>query len=337
MALYFSAQQVLEQKRKLLEFKPVSVKILSKSVQTHRGSKGKKTYSPEVSYSYTVNGKSFESHTVLPLKSSASAKWAMEVIAPFRVGAEAQGYYDPKDPASAFLVRYCDFKPYAFFQIGVAAVCVVIFFIIGGRQTSVPPGYRAGADWLVVKSRGGPPQDYQAFFCALFLFLILGILAFFHYLALTNPPYGGSFYLFLVIFIGAGIYLLRALYFLSQSRKLLGTWAFAVQKFVVPTGVVFNVRWFQELKMRGEVESISFSLLKLGHKRREEQRTLLKTLTGSELAASRMLDVYLELKGSSDREDKKTIPSSLENHSLEVSYILNGIPKFSETIFFDDL
>ena len=115
---YFCITNALWQHRANRDFVPVPAQILDTHVGVHHGSKGSVSYSPEASYSYTYEGRQYQSSDVLAISSSASRSWAEGVLARIQRGPEggprATAYVDPQNPAQAILVREYTFFPYGF-------------------------------------------------------------------------------------------------------------------------------------------------------------------------------------------------------------------------------
>jgi hypothetical protein len=83
-------------------------------------------YQPIVAYRYEVDGQPYENHRVWPERIYVNESWAREVLQQFQVGQVYQGFYDPHNPADAFLIQ--DYNPA---PAMVAIFALVIFVVIG--------------------------------------------------------------------------------------------------------------------------------------------------------------------------------------------------------------
>jgi len=80
-------------------------KILSSRVSYKKS--GTRNTFPWVTYAYEVDGKPYQCETVAPgVISTFGAKYARKIVARYPSGSNVTVYYNPKDPAQAFLERY---------------------------------------------------------------------------------------------------------------------------------------------------------------------------------------------------------------------------------------
>lgn len=80
--------------------------IKGSHLERHSNSSGSfrsATYTPEVTYHYTVNGKSYEGYQFAFGSGSFSHDKAEEMIAPYTPETRVQVFYDPADPSKAVL------------------------------------------------------------------------------------------------------------------------------------------------------------------------------------------------------------------------------------------
>jgi hypothetical protein len=100
-------------------WQPVSARIVSSDVGTVRGSKGGVSYKPVVGYTYTYDGRPYTAYGVTPINISAGQSWARAMAARFRPASIATAYVNPRQPASAFLVREPSLMPLIFVLVPV--------------------------------------------------------------------------------------------------------------------------------------------------------------------------------------------------------------------------
>jgi hypothetical protein len=99
---------------RIVMWEPVSARIISSNVGTVSGSKGGVSYKPVVEYTYTYDGRPYTAYSVTPIDISAGEKWARSMAARFRPASIATAYVNPRQPASAFLVREPSLMPLIF-------------------------------------------------------------------------------------------------------------------------------------------------------------------------------------------------------------------------------
>src|SRR5690242_10487385 len=120
VGFYFAQMFLLWQDRANRVFVPVDAQIVSAEVKRHSGKHT--TYSPEITYRYSVGGRMYTSSQVFTVSQSSARSWAVDIVN--RYGGETKGnlpefaerkataYADPEDPSDAILVRGYSFVPY---------------------------------------------------------------------------------------------------------------------------------------------------------------------------------------------------------------------------------
>jgi uncharacterized protein DUF3592 len=139
--LGIGATMLAKEQRRLSVFRPVPATVLSTRVQEHSDSDGS-TYEPVVVYRYRVEDREYTASRVTPLKESRSGRWARRVTARYAVGTEYTAYYDPDNPAEAFLLRSRSFLPWAFVGIPLIGLLLIGAGIRGSRELT-RASYRA--------------------------------------------------------------------------------------------------------------------------------------------------------------------------------------------------
>jgi len=114
-----------KEQRRLSVFQPVTATVLSTRVETHSDSDGS-TYEPVIVYRYRVGDREYTASRVTPLKESRSGGWARRVTAHYDVGGNYTAFYDPENPADAFLMRSRSVLPWAFIAIPLIGILVIL-------------------------------------------------------------------------------------------------------------------------------------------------------------------------------------------------------------------
>jgi len=126
-----------KEQRRLSVFQPVTATVLGTRVDTHSDSDGS-TYEPVVVYRYRVGDREYTASRVTPLKESRSGGWARRVTARYNVGGNYTAFYDPANPADAFLVRSRSFLPWAFIGIpGIGILLIVASYRSSGEMSTM--------------------------------------------------------------------------------------------------------------------------------------------------------------------------------------------------------
>jgi hypothetical protein len=137
----FGVTMLMKEQRRLSVFQPVTATVLSTRVEEHSDSDGS-TYEPVVVYRYRVNDREYTASRVTPLKESRSGGWARRVTSRYHVGSVYTAFYDPREPAEAFLMRSRSFLPWAFLIIPLMGMAFIVAGIRGSyaaeRQSRWP-------------------------------------------------------------------------------------------------------------------------------------------------------------------------------------------------------
>ena len=136
-----AVQSVLTQHQKICSFKPVQATITSSTVREARPSSGRSTPSlrPAIIYRYEVGGRMFESKQLTPVTVTGKGSWAADTVNCYPAGAITQAYYDPVNPADAFLVRHYSFMPYLFALTTMILLLPLAAVFFNDRELSGPP------------------------------------------------------------------------------------------------------------------------------------------------------------------------------------------------------
>jgi len=122
--LGFGVHAVWREQRSLMTFRPVTAEVSETRVESRSDSEGS-SYAPVVTYRYVVDGRTYVSSRTTPLNESGGARWARRITSRFEPGAHYTAYYDPDEPANAFLVRDRSAAPWAFVGIPLVPVLLI--------------------------------------------------------------------------------------------------------------------------------------------------------------------------------------------------------------------
>jgi len=131
--LVIGTRMLAKEQRRLSVFQPAEATVLSTRVDEHSDSDGS-TYEPVVVYRYRVGDRSYTASRVTPLRESRSGSWARRVAGRYEVGSTYTAYYDPENPADAYLLRSRSVIPWAFVAFSVVGLAFIAVGIRGTRE-----------------------------------------------------------------------------------------------------------------------------------------------------------------------------------------------------------
>jgi hypothetical protein len=139
--LVVGTRMLVKEQRRLSVFQPVEATVLSTRVDEHSDSDGS-TYEPVVVYRYRVRDREYTASRVTPLRESRGSRWARSVAGRYQVGATYTAFYDPEDPADAYLMRSRSVIPWGFVAFSVVGMAFIAVGIRGTREMT-KMSYRA--------------------------------------------------------------------------------------------------------------------------------------------------------------------------------------------------
>jgi hypothetical protein len=135
---------------RLATYVPGSAQIQSSVVQQHTSHDKSGThysYSPEISYSYIVAGKTYFSGSAqtLPIPNSGSFDWASQLVNANPPGSQTTAYHSSADPHFAFLIRHVSRAPHITSFIPLIFVVLGFLLVYAGLTTPIRPPLPVGA------------------------------------------------------------------------------------------------------------------------------------------------------------------------------------------------
>jgi hypothetical protein len=109
--------------------------VTQSSLESHPGSKGGRSYSPKITYTYQVAGKDYQNNRYRYGELSGNDSSARRIIDAFPVGGVVNVYYSPNDPANSVLVAGLQGSDLfiAMFLTPFNFVMLGMWWLIGGR------------------------------------------------------------------------------------------------------------------------------------------------------------------------------------------------------------
>jgi len=232
LALFgYGAYVTVDQIRLLQRAQSVDAVVHSAEVKTSR-SEYDTAYVPIVSYTYTVDGREYQSTTVTPTEEEHDLDWAQGIVSRYPPGAACQAWYSPDDPQRSFLLKRYGSLPYALHMMGI--ILVGMGLAIGSlarTQHRAPPApIDQGDGWYELQAPQqlrGAIRTYLGIGAA---WVVIGVIANGHYLAVSQPPRGWLYWGVLVVYAGVGLLVLG-----------LGLWALWVGRHLGDARVFINI------------------------------------------------------------------------------------------------
>ena len=160
----FEARSILHDR--LVAWQQTAGTVLSCEIKAHHGKST--TYSPYVTYRYSVNGREYENDELSKSNMSISDRAAVvRHVARYRSGAEVQVFYNPDDPAESFLERsgISNYAMLIVFSLLFAGAGVVM--LTSGLRVLLPrggvPSYETPLTGLRLKRTAGEETERVAF------------------------------------------------------------------------------------------------------------------------------------------------------------------------------
>lgn len=147
-------------------------------------------YTPDLLYTYTAKGQTYENSQAAPLFINGSSSWA-ETISQRITAQGSTAYVNPLDPGQAYLLPVGRFRPYGLTLAGIVLLTVSVFPMRAGGVLSRKPLAITGGpfDWYSL-SPGGTYPDRATIWCvASVIWYLLGIIVIAHYYLTTPPSY----------------------------------------------------------------------------------------------------------------------------------------------------
>jgi len=191
-------KQIYDQQHRIASYLPVSANVVDRKVEVRvsQGRRGRKSYSytPVVTYRYEVSGQRYTSSRVTPLNSHHGRDWAEGIIALYRPGAACQAFYDPDEPAEAFLIPHVSFSPYFLIVFPMVFLAIGAWAVFGGvirwgRSTPAPLPRADG--WFEVRPVASIGRRVLVWTYTAAGWSCVGALAFGHYFYWSLRPYEG--------------------------------------------------------------------------------------------------------------------------------------------------
>ncbi len=206
------------QRQMLSTFQPVPASVTTNDVRASKLG----GFEPDVEFGYNVKGKTYQGERAAPLRVHGSRAWADSVM--HRIRAEGStAYYNPYNPAEAYLLPIGRFRPYGLILAGLALLGAGLLPLrAGGVFAHEPVAITGGPfDWYDLTPGGSHADRALAWSASALSWYLLGGLAVGHYFATTPPVYELKSAVSAVLYAVAGLWpVVRALSALGVASRL---------------------------------------------------------------------------------------------------------------------
>jgi len=182
----FGVHGAWKQQQALRAYQPVNATVNKNEIK-HSQFGG---YTPDLLYSYTVHGHTYESNQAAPLFISGSGDWAESITQ--RIQAEGStAYINPHDPSQTYLLPVGRFRPYGLLLASIALLTVSVFPMrAGGVMSHKPLAITGGPfDWYNLTPGGTCPERAMIWTVSAVLWYLLGAAVIAHYYFATPPAH----------------------------------------------------------------------------------------------------------------------------------------------------
>lgn len=187
--------------------------VISSKVSSHRGSKGRTSYSADVQYKYTVDDQVFIASRVRYVSQFSNYNWATDIVNAHPAGSQTRVYFNPRNPQDAVLSPDIDGGDLMMllFLLPFNLVMAALWTAIGGwlRRRILRP--EAGGVMIIVDAHRTNIRlpEYGALLWAM---IAMGLVSFvsifvFGFASQFHPSIATAVSAFLLVFAaGAGVY-----------------------------------------------------------------------------------------------------------------------------------
>lgn len=255
---------VWSQHHRISTFHPVQALVLSSRIEGHSTPRYGTTYWAMITYRYQVDGRTYTS-SQLQVQGSESGDRAeaAEIVARYPAETSVEAWYDPADPADAFLIREHSFLPYCFTLIAFP----VLAFILSVLRAV---GLAEGAAAEPRADPGGGFEVAPVFTTAGWARMLLvvaalwqvgGVAGLGHFVAVAEHPFTFFPVLFAVVYEVLGAGTIVAAVVLARARRHLGEARVWVSVAHPAAGTSFDVRVEQEVGAELRIRELRLGLV----------------------------------------------------------------------------
>jgi hypothetical protein len=114
----------------------ISSRVVESSYRDPDTGQWEYTESPELSFKYTAEGRTYEGYKLTPVNSSGGAP-AKDIVDRYPAGAQVTVYYDPEDPSDAALTNESSIIGYVLMAIAIVMSLIAVPFAVWAVRIAI--------------------------------------------------------------------------------------------------------------------------------------------------------------------------------------------------------
>jgi hypothetical protein len=198
--IVYGAKKIGEQHLKNVTYQQVNAVVISTHIAKHGGGgRSKTTYKPVVNIEYRVKNKTYTCGDVFSNPRGGDTQWAQRISAKFKKGDEITAFYNPKNPADAYLIKHYVFTPYL-----ITLGSLIVFLL--GTMVMFSPDKRnvlrkVSARRFEFEAPVGISGNRKSLAILCTIYLVVGVPTLAHLFLYAEPPYGEIVYIVIAFYL----------------------------------------------------------------------------------------------------------------------------------------
>jgi len=256
----------LTQQHKIQGYRAVKAIVLSHEIREESDAEdgALPLYRPLIRYRYRVGRDEHVCDAVLPMSRTVSSRWrAQSYLDRYPINMECDAYYNPANPAEAFLIREYSFLPYVIMLAPALAMLLglAISDVLTAIRREVTPPRARSDGWLEVASASDRAARTRRWALLTFIWYALGAAACGHYFGVAARPYGTFALVATCLYGGLGLVPLLVAIKLRLIGRRLDDAQVMIDTAHIVAGRQFTVRIAQPLRANVNLEKLEVGLI----------------------------------------------------------------------------
>jgi hypothetical protein len=257
-------------------YEPADARVIS-SIAAFRRDRGGRSFYPEITYEYEVNGTKYQSTNVTAIWISSGEAWANSVAARYRTGTSCKAFYNPEKPEQAILLREYSFTPYSSMLLMTPCLTFGVFAAAIAWTSRTRRPVRTGNGWFELFPVSSPRHRLKS--ATLSVVAYFGLISFVgkHFVEGVPGPHSEHTLHVLLGYIALGLVPLAFMGRYLFIVRSLGVPRLLLSRAIVVQGEEFKFTISQRAPRQVVLRSVRVRLLCIGTKSkgRTQQQTIL--------------------------------------------------------------